>query len=476
MADAFAADHLALHLMRRRRTDACMLTRDRGDELPALREVLAAHGFGEAAILPLLDRHEVTGALLAVAREPGSLDSDQLHFLQLAANMLAAAVQRGRSEEQLAHAQRLDALGQLTGGIAHDFNNLLTIVSGNLQILDTEYGDVADARELIDSASRAVDRCINLTRKLLGFSRHRALSPRGVRPQQVFDDLGDMLTRTFGARIRVDLDCPATVPAVYADPGELETALVNLSLNARDAMPEGGSLHISARERDVGPGEAGGLPPGRYVALLVEDSGSGMSQEVLDHALEPFFSTKEAGKGSGLGLSMVYGFTRQSGGRLTIGSQPGRGTRVEILLPTAPPGEDAGEARTAGSISPGHARVLVVEDEPGVRRVAIRFLHALGYDTLEAGDATQALELLHSDHGIGLVFSDVVLASGMSGFELVREARRLRPGLPALLTSGYEHAASARAALPEGVGLLRKPYRVEQLGEALAQALEGRQA
>ncbi|HEV2540112.1 MAG TPA: PAS domain S-box protein [Frateuria sp.] len=477
LADALAADHLTAHLMQRRHTDAWMLTRDPEDELPAMRAVLATHGFGDAAILALLDQHEVTGALLALTREPGGLDSDQLHFLQLAANLLAAAVQRGRREEQLAHAQRLDALGQLTGGIAHDFNNLLTIVSGNLQMLEAEYGDAPDARELVDSASRAVDRCINLTRKLLGFSRRRTLSPCGVRPQQVFDDVGDMLMRTFGARIHLSLDCPADVPTVYADPGELETALVNLSLNARDAMPEGGSLRISARERHLAAGEADGLPPGQYVAFLVEDTGTGMSQDVLDHALEPFFTTKDAGKGSGLGLSMVYGFVRQSGGRLAIGSQPRRGTRVEILLPTAPPEEEAGESRIAGSVSPGHARVLVVEDEPGVRKVAVRFLHSLGYDTLEAADATQALALLRSDNGIRLVFSDVALANDTTGFELVREARRLRPGLPALLTSGYEHATEgADQALPSGVGLLRKPYRVEQLGEALAQALDGRQA
>ncbi|HEV2621797.1 MAG TPA: PAS domain S-box protein [Frateuria sp.] len=475
LADAFAKDHLAAHLMQRQRTDVWMLTRAPKDELPALRAALAAHGLSDAAILALLDRHEVTGALLVLTHEPRNLDSDQLHFLQLAANMLAAAIQRSRSEEQLAHAQRLDALGQLTGGIAHDFNNLLTIVSGNLQMLEAEYGEIADARELVDGASRAVDRCINLTRKLLGFSRRRALSPRGVRPQQIFDDVGDMLMRTFDARIHVSLDCPADIPVVYADPGELETALVNLSINARDAMPEGGSLRISARERHLVADEAGGLPAGRYVVFLVEDSGAGMAQDVLDHALEPFFTTKDPGKGSGLGLSMVYGFARQSGGRLTIGSQPGRGTRVEILLPTAPPQEEAGESRTAGSVSPGHARVLVVEDEPGVRKVAVRFLHSLGYDTLEAADATQALALLRGDKGIRLLFSDVALADNASGFELVREARRLRPGLPALLTSGYEHATEgADEALPEGVRLLHKPYRVEQLGEALAGAMEAR--
>ena len=475
LADAFACDGLAARLAERQSTDVWLLSDGPAEALPALRAALAAHGIADAAIVPLFDRHEATGVLLALSREPCAWEGDQLAFMQLAANMLAGAVLRGRSQEQLAHAQRLDALGQLTGGIAHDFNNLLTVVSGNLQILDAEYAAVADARELIDSASRAVDRCITLTRKLLGFSRRRALTPRGVRPQNILDELGDMLARTLGARIRVELDCPVAIPPVYADPGELETALVNLAINARDAMPDGGLLRISARVREVAAGDSGTLRPGQYVAFLVEDSGTGMAQEVLDHALEPFFTTKDAGKGSGLGLSMVYGFVRQSGGRIAIGSQPGRGTRVEILLPTAPLEEEAGEARTPGSVSPGHARVLVVEDEPGVRKVAVRFLHALGYDTLEAGSAKQAMEMLRIDHGIQLLFSDVALGNGTNGFELVREARRLRPGLPALLTSGYERSSDgAGEALQSGVGLLRKPYRREQLGEALAQALEAR--
>jgi PAS domain S-box-containing protein len=262
LGDAFARDGLIAHLAGRQCADAWMLAREPEAELPAVRAALAAHGYGDAMIVPLLDRREVTGAVLALSREPAGWDNDQLHFLQMATNMLAAAVQRSRSEEQLAHAQRLDALGQLTGGIAHDFNNLLTIVSGNLQILDAEYGEVADARELIDSASRAVDRCINLTRKLLGFSRRRTLAPRGVRLQQVFGELGEMLARTLGARIHVAFDGAPDLPPVYADPGELETALVNLALNARDAMPEGGTLRIGARVRDIAEGDAGGLPPG----------------------------------------------------------------------------------------------------------------------------------------------------------------------------------------------------------------------
>jgi len=472
LTEALARDALAARLVDRPQNGTWTLALSRDDELPALRAALDSHGFGDMAIAPLLDRHKPTGVLLALTRTRDDYDSDKSHFLQLAANLLAAAIQRSRSEEQLAHAQRLDALGQLTGGIAHDFNNLLTIISGNLQILDAEHGDVADAHELIDSALRAVDRGIHLTRKLLGFSRRRTLTPRALRPQQVIRELGDMLTRTLGARIQVHLSCASDVPPVHADAGELETALVNLSLNARDAMPDGGSLRITARE-STAPAEGDAGITERYVAFMVEDTGTGMTREVLDHALDPFFTTKEAGKGSGLGLSMVYGFVKQSGGRLRIESQPGQGTRIELLLPTATIGEEIAET-TDGDNRRGHARVLVVEDEPGVRKVAVRFLRSLGYDTLEASSASQAMELLHHDASIQLLFSDVVLGSGHTGFELVRDARLLRPGLPALLASGYANASiGADEALHTGIQLLRKPYRLEQLSDALAQALEG---
>ncbi len=443
-------------------------------ELPMLQAALTTHGFGDAAIAPLLDRSEPMGVLLALSRKPGGYDSDKLHFLQLAANMVAAAIQRSRTEERLAHAQRLDALGQLTGGIAHDFNNLLTVVSGNLQMLQMEYAEVHDARRMLHSASRAVDRCVDLTRKLLGFSRRRALKPRALRPQRAMDELEDMLVHTLGARIQVSLDCPASVPLVHADAGELETALVNLAINARDAMPEGGTLHISARECVIDAATTGAVAPGRYVAFMIEDSGTGMSPQMLNHVLEPYFTTKEEGRGSGLGLSMVYGFARQSGGHLRIESQLGRGTRVELLLPTANSKDEASKTGASAGASPRRALVLVVEDEPDVRNVAIRFIRSLGHDVLEAEDAEQALALLKANPGIQLLFSDVVLGNGQTGFELVREARLRHPALSVLLASGYERSASGADEVAHGdIELLRKPYRLEQLGQALSRALAG---
>jgi signal transduction histidine kinase/CheY-like chemotaxis protein len=412
------------------------------------------------------------GFLLALARERGRFDRDARHFLQAVANMLAAAIQRGRSEEQLAHAQRLDALGQLTGGIAHDFNNLLTVISGNLQLLEAE--SVADpvARETIESAARAVERGAALTRKLLAFSRRQYLIPRAVRPAQLLGELGGMLGRTLGERIAVSIECPPDVPAVYADPGELEAALINLALNARDAMPRGGRLAIAAQARQLGSEEAGALAAGTYVVVRVADTGMGMAPEVLARALEPFFTTKDTGKGSGLGLSMVYGFVRQSGGHLEIESQLGYGTRIDLYLPVAAT-ETIGAPAPPAAPDRGHGGILVVEDEDEVRRVVVAFLHSLGYATFAARDAGEALDLLAGHPQIDLLFSDIVLGDGMTGFELAAEARARRPGLPVLFTSGYEYASMEIDTRAFGAfELLRKPYRREQLADALRAVLE----
>ncbi|HUB90253.1 MAG TPA: PAS domain S-box protein, partial [Dyella sp.] len=363
-----------------------------------------ADGFIDAAMVPLLDRHGPMGLLLALSREHGSFDRDRLQFLQSVANILAVAIQRGRSEEQLAHAQRLDALGQLTGGIAHDFNNLLTVISGNLQLLEADAPEDPATRETLESASRAVERGAALTRKLLAFSRRQHLLPRAVRTVQLLADLSDMLARTLGERISVTAECSNDVPPVYADPGELEAALINLALNARDAMPRGGRLSIAARLHQVtGTHTDAHLMPGSYVMFTVADTGIGMRPEILEHVLEPFFTTKGPGKGSGLGLSMVYGFVKQSGGHLRIDSQLERGTRVELYLPTAAtmPNDDV---QTPLSRK-GHETVLVVEDEPEVRRVAVAFLRTLGYTPLEADSAETALQLLSNQQGIDLLFT-----------------------------------------------------------------------
>jgi PAS domain S-box-containing protein len=444
-----------------------------GEEFAPLLAAVAEAGFRDIALVPLFDRYEPMGAVLALSRRPDGFDRASLHFLQSITNMLAAAIQRSRSEEQLAHAQRLDAIGQLTGGIAHDFNNLLTVISGNLQLLEDEVAERSESREIMDSALRAVDRGAALTRKLLAFARRQRLIPRPVQSRQLLSDLKEMLQRTLGERIAVSVENPDDAPATFADPGELEAALINLALNARDAMPRGGHLTIGVRPHRIDEDDADSeLPPGSYVVFTVADTGIGMAADVLAHALDPFFTTKEAGKGSGLGLSMVYGFVKQSGGHLAIDSRLGYGTRVELFLPAA--SREAAHAPTSSDANarPGHETVLVVEDEPQVRAIALAFLRSLGYATYEAADAESALDLLAKHAEIEVMFSDVVLGSGMTGFDLVRKARQLRPGLRALLTSGYERASLGGDDFAAEFEVLRKPYRREQLATAMRKTLD----
>jgi PAS domain S-box-containing protein len=448
----------------------------RGGPIEAVRAELSSAGFHDVALVQLFMQQETLGFLLALATASGNFDDGKISFLQSIGGLLTSAVRRSRTEEQLAHAQRLDAVGQLTGGVAHDFNNLLTVISGNLQLLEAELSDRPDLQEFTDSALRAVDRGSNLTRRLLTFARRQPLQPRAIVPQLLVQELGAMLRRTLGESIHVRDECAAEIPDLYVDPNELDAALVNLALNARDAMPRGGQLDIRAREIVVeDSSNEWKLPPGRYVGLAVSDTGTGMSPDALAHAFEPFFTTKESGKGSGLGLSMVYGFAIQSGGIITIDSRLGYGTRMELILPaaaaTAAPAEAADDARAEHTRRQMDETILVVEDETDVRTVAARFLHAVGYDVIAVASAREALDLLIANPGVDLLFSDVVLGSGMDGTELAREARRLRPGLPILLASGYEGPA-ARHESDETFELLRKPYRRVQLTGAIRRLLD----
>jgi PAS domain S-box-containing protein len=438
---------------------------------PGLR-ALAEAGYADFVAAPLFDRARPMGALIA-AHRTDTFDNDRLHLLQSVAILLASTMQRNRTEEQLAHAQRLEAIGQLTGGVAHDFNNMLTVISGNLQLLEMELEDRPANLEILGSALRAVGRGSGLTRKLLAIAGRQRLDPQPIDPRRLVNELAPMLTRTLGQTIEVEVSCPEDVAEVFVDPGELDTAILNLALNARDAMPRGGTLQLSVREQMITSGEAGvDLDPGNYVVITVQDTGIGMTPEVLARAFEPFFTTKDIGRGSGLGLSMVYGFVKQSGGHLTADSRLGYGTRIELMLPAVRGTETRAAPKPAPGSRGGVETVLVVEDEADVRAVAIAFLRSLGYATLDAGDAAQALELLQRHPEISLLFSDVVLGSGMTGNELARAAIRLRPGLPALLASGYEHSAVKDADAPK-FPLLRKPYQREQLAAAIRAVLDG---
>ncbi len=438
----------------------------------AAAAALGRAGFTSGALVPLFDLDRPMGTLLALSRSERDFDRDALHFLQSVANVLAAAVQRNRTMEQLAHVQRLDAIGKLTGGIAHDFNNLLTVISGNLQLLEAELAGTA-AAESIDSGLRAVSRGAELTRKLLAFARRQRLEPQALEVGSLLDDLAGMLRPTLGATVELGFEVADALPPVFADPGQLESALVNLALNARDAMPRGGRLNISAQFERVEPDQADGdLKSGDYVVFTIADTGLGMSPDVLARAFEPFFTTKSTGKGSGLGLSIVYGFVKQSGGHLTVDSRLGYGTRMRIFLPAAAVTDGRGGLREQTSTTGGNECVLVVEDEPEVRGVAVAFLRSLGYRVLAAGTADEALAAADAHPDIALLFSDIVLGPGLNGGELGRELRRRRPGLPVLLTSGYERGSDGDAGQEREFEVLRKPYRREELAAALRRTLE----
>nr|WP_257720590.1 ATP-binding protein [Lysobacter antibioticus] len=434
---------------------------------------LVVAGSGSAVLLPLSDRGRPMGALLVVSSQPRHFDHDALHLLQSVANLIAAFVQRRRTEEQLAHSQRLDAIGQLTGGIAHDFNNLLTVLSGSLQLLEMEHEQRPEASELIASALRSVGRGAELTGKLLAFARRQRLMPQAVAVPALLRDVESMLQRTLGDSVRLYVRCEDDLPTAYVDPTQLDAALVNLALNARDAMPRGGEITVEAGVHQVGDQAASGeLAAGRYVRISVTDTGRGMAPEILARAMEPFFTTKEAGRGSGLGLSMAYGFAKQSGGHLRIDSTLGYGTRVALFLPAAQALAAAASPVAATRVQGKGEAVLVVEDDGAVRNIAVAFLRSAGYQVLAVASAEEALRRLSDDESIALLFSDVMLGEGMNGKELAIAARGLRPRLPILLTSGYEIDATEPAATAEAFELLRKPYRREQLAAAVARALD----
>jgi PAS domain S-box-containing protein len=449
---------------------------DQETRFRALPEIRAL-GLRSALCVPLFGRGDLIGALSVRGRLPRDWDDDDSHFLQSVAHIVSMAIQRTAAEEHLLHMLRLESLGQLTGGVAHDFNNLLMVITGNLQMLEDVSQDRPEALELAQQAASAAERGAMLTRKLLAFARKQTLNPRAFDLNQLVSEVRELIQRTLGENIAVRAALDAALPALLADPAQVETALVNLALNARDAMPLGGQLTVETRRVSMDEDLIAADPelkPGDYAMLGVTDSGTGMAPEVARRAFEPFFTTKGAGKGSGLGLSMVYGFARQSGGTARIYSEPGHGTSVKLYLPLPKESQHAETVSRRIALPRGSETVLVVEDEAQVRNVAMAFLTRLGYRVLQAEDSAAALALLEREPGIALLFTDVVLPGG-DGVSLARDARRQRPQLAVLYTSGYA-SGNVLDRIPEAERehLISKPYRREELAFKLRQALARR--
>jgi PAS domain S-box-containing protein len=374
---------------------------------------------------------------------------------------------RRHLEAELHQAQKMEAIGQLTGGVAHDFNNLLTVISGNIELALGRVGGDPLLTGMLRLAMEAAEKGAALTHRLLAFARRQTLSPYALDLASLVADLGELLRRTLGSGVEIATSVAADLWPALVDRSQLENAVLNLAINARDAMPGGGRLTISAANREVAEGEFPDVKPGRYVALTVRDVGHGMSQEVLAKAVQPFFTTKETGKGSGLGLSMVYGFVKQSGGHLEITSEVDRGTTVRLILPvasrymrpkSATAEEDEALLQQGGS-------VLVVDDDPDVLNVAVSMLESLGHRVTTAVDAASALRWVNEGGPFDVLLTDIVLPGGMNGVQLAAAALELRPELRILLMSGYtEHALEQKdfSAL-----LLHKPFRRRELAEKL---------
>src|SRR5262245_11153317 len=378
------------------------------------------------------------------------------------------AERREAAEGALRQAQRLEAIGHLTGGVAHDFNNLLMIVSGSAERLRRDLTSEKH-RRLIDMIMNATSRGESLTRQLLAFSRRQMLTPAVIDLSKRLPALKDMLNRSLRDDIATEVVVPDETCVVRVDPSELELAMLNLAVNARDAMPKGGALSITVELVVLeGQATAEGLS-GAFVAIRVADTGSGIAPDILPHVFEPYFTTKEVGKGTGLGLSQVYGFAKQSGGTATIASTVGRGTVITLYLPRTQELPAPSIARMEPEAAPQRAgTALVVEDSPEVAEVAAAYFQQLGYTVKKVASASEALELLGKDANIDLVFSDILMPGGMTGGELAHAIRRRYPTMPVLLTTGYSE--SARDAVQQGFVVLQKPFDLAALEQALREA------
>ena len=374
---------------------------------------------------------------------------------------------------QLQQAQKLDAVGKLTGGVAHDFNNMLTVITGTIEILKDDVRDRPGALAITELIDQAADRCTELIRHLLAFARKQPLRPRNVDINAAIADIAKLLRPTIGEQIVVDVLLDDEVDAAHIDASQLANSLVNMAINARDAMPDGGKLLLETRNVVLDDAYAqanAGVTAGPYIMVAISDTGTGMPSEVREQAFDPFFTTKGPGKGTGLGLSMVYGFVKQSGGHVKIYSEEGHGTTIKLYLPPANAIEEVAEGPSL-QVAGGTETILVVEDDDLVRSFVISQLRGLGYHTVDASNAADALARIESGLAFDLLFTDVIMP-GINGPEFAAEVERLRPGTRVLYTSGYtDNAIVHHGRLDDGVLLLSKPYRKPELAQMIRVAL-----
>jgi signal transduction histidine kinase len=380
------------------------------------------------------------------------------------------------TEAQVRQAQKMEAIGQLTGGVAHDFNNILTVITGSIEILAEAVSDRADLAQITDMIGAAAQRGADLTQYLLAFARRQPLQPRATDVNALVIDVARLLRPTLGEHIEIESMLAHDSAPALIDASQLSTAILNLALNARDAMPDGGKLTLETKNVVLDENYAAmnsDVKPGNYVMIAVSDTGLGIPSNMLDKVFEPFFTTKDAGKGSGLGLSMVYGFVKQSNGHIKIYSEEDHGSSVKLYLPqaTGVPEVSTNEASIAGG-DHGDEAILIVEDDPLVREYVMTQIRRLGYRTLAASNAAEALAVIDGHERVDLLFTDVIIPGGMNGSQLATEASRRRPELRVLYTSGYtENAIVHHGRLDAGVLLLPKPYVSSDLARMILTAL-----
>lgn len=379
-------------------------------------------------------------------------------------------------QAQLRHVQRMDAVGQLTGGIAHDFNNILSIIVGNMDLLSEQANESSEAALIANETLGAATRGAELVRRLLAFARKQNLNPVALDLNERLPEMDPLLRRSLRENIRLDVHSAPGLWSARVDPGQVDDALVNLAINARDAMPEGGALTIETGnvvlDEDYAVNHAE-VSPGQYVMLAVSDTGKGMAPEVIARAFEPFYTTKPEGQGTGLGLSQVYGWIKQSGGHVEIYSELGHGTTIRLYLPRADATESGKEVLAEeGAVLRGSERVLVVEDNPNVRSTVVRQLKSLGYSTIEAEDARSALEMVKAGVEFDLLFTDVVMPGGMTGYDLAEQVQDLRPDLRVLFTSGYTELFVGSGSGNRLGQLISKPYRKSELARVVRDILD----